>query len=1072
MALQSTESREMEKHRPPIPPPAVADVYQGAVEFRSTACRFPGNSEGKFSMFRPRLAVCLASLALAAFLRSARGADTLDYAVVDPELTLERLDTSPNESFLSMRSDSAGRLFVGGREALFVYEPAGAGRFAPRRELLRFPPDSWVYDIETRGHDLYVLTLSALYVIPDGVVRREGLEPKRLLWGVPRYHVHQCFHALAWGPQGDLYISMGDTLVHYGDFDRPDHWGHWTFSTPKSPNGVPYTGQGAVLRMHPDGSGLQVVASGFRNPCGLVFDRDWNLFSNDNDHESLPHAYVPGRLIHVSPHGDFGWPRGWMPHITPDRADLLETMFNGMGRAVPVGEAYLDSPSLPARLRHNLLVARWGVRAVMRYPITSRGASFQAEEQPLLVGKNQARPVGVTVAPDGAIFIAIAYMAHNDGSPIYASDLVRLTSRMPQSPASTATFEITARSTSALYGDLSSPAWEIRRRAHLELLRRGGDALNQAADGLAQAKTDDLAYPNLIWLAAACGSKIARDQLVRLSGDPESSVRFQAVRALHEFFANDDQATTTFAARLDDTNPQVALAATIAYFDAAPVHFESIAKVARCRDTYLRQAAARVLAERASFEFLKKCCSSTDEPTRLAGVLAAGFRLTLPAAMRPIAAPLPLAPWQSADIYQVKYLDETVDLRKLGRLGMFTVAEHWNAQKHSDEQESLFALLHDRLSDSSEQVRLQSAHFLFLLNDRRTEPEISALRKQTERRQLVNAPLKQLGRAWAVGPFADDARGLATVHEPEHGPIDLSAKYQSQTRALAWQPMKNDRMFDFIKMFGASSDASFYAYCRIESPVRQQMMLLPGSDDGLKIWHNGQVVWTQAGVRAALPLQDLVYLDLQPGSNDLLFRVNNVEGDCALYVHYRTLRPVSATLPERIGNGSLAERLKSGRAGSVTIGPEFLSVDWPDAARKGNPERGRKLFSVDGIGCAKCHAIDGTSAAVGGPSLAGAARRFTVPYLVESVLAPSRTVSPVFRATSFVLRDGTVLTGLVLGETSQKIDLLLPDATRRTVAASDVEQRKIQNTSPMPAGLVKTPNELSDLLAFLLLSTK
>ena len=77
-----------------------------------------------------------------------------------------------------------------------------------------------------------------------------------------------------------------------------------------------------------------------------------------------------------------------------------------------------------------------------------------------------------------------------------------------------------------------------------------------------------------------------------------------------------------------------------------------------------------------------------------------------------------------------------------------------------------------------------------------------------------------------------------------------------------------------------------------------------------------------------------------------------------------------------------------------------------------------------------------------------------------------------FRATSFVLRDGTVLTGLVLGETSQKIDLLLPDATRRTLAASDVEQRKIQNTSPMPAGLVKTPNELSDLLAFLLLSTK
>ena len=453
-------------------------------------------------------------------------------------------------------------------------------------------------------------------------------------------------------------------------------------------------------------------------------------------------------------------------------------------------------------------------------------------------------------------------------------------------------------------------------------------------------------------------------------------------------------------------------------------------------------------------------------------MLAVGFRLTLPPAVESISASLPLAPWQTDDIYRVRYLDETVDLRKLGRLGMFTVAEHWNAQKHSADQESLFALLRDRLSDSSDGVRLQAAHFLSLLNDPRSEPEIAVLRKQTERRRLVNASLKQLGRAWAIGPFADDGRGLSAVHPPEEGPIDLSTTYRSRSKTLAWKTMKNDRNFDFVKLSGPCADASFYLYCRIESPVRQQMMLLPGSDDGLKIWHNGQVVWTFAGVRAALPLQDVVYLDLQPGSNDLLLRVNNVEGDCSLYVHYRTLRAVSATLPERVGNRSLAERLKAAGAGSTAIGPEFLSVDWPNAVRRGNSERGRKLFSADGIGCAKCHAIDNTSAAVGGPSLAGAASRFTVPYLVESVLTPSRTVSPVFRATSFVLRDGKTLSGLVLSETSQRIDLLLPDATRRTLAASDVEQRRIQNTSPMPAGLVKTPDELRDLLAFLLLSTK
>ena len=39
------------------------------------------------------------------------------------QLKLITIDTSPDESFLSIRADTTGRLFVGGREALFVYEP-------------------------------------------------------------------------------------------------------------------------------------------------------------------------------------------------------------------------------------------------------------------------------------------------------------------------------------------------------------------------------------------------------------------------------------------------------------------------------------------------------------------------------------------------------------------------------------------------------------------------------------------------------------------------------------------------------------------------------------------------------------------------------------------------------------------------------------------------------------------------------------------------------------------------------------------------------------------------------------
>jgi putative heme-binding domain-containing protein len=91
-----------------------------------------------------------------------------------------------------------------------------------------------------------------------------------------------------------------------------------------------------------------------------------------------------------------------------------------------------------------------------------------------------------------------------------------------------------------------------------------------------------------------------------------------------------------------------------------------------------------------------------------------------------------------------------------------------------------------------------------------------------------------------------------------------------------------------------------------------------------------------------------------------------------------------------------------------------------------------------------------------------------VPYLVESVLFPSQQLSPVFKGTLVVTKDGDTLSGLVVGETAESVELLLLDATRRTINKSTIADRQTSKTSPMPQGLVKTPEELRDVLAYLL----
>ena len=987
------------------------------------------------------------------------------YAPADPDVKAVVIDSSPDESFLAVQADTTGRLFVGGREALFVYEINADGSYAPRRELYRFPKDTWIYDLLIRGDDVYALTVSALYVIPNARVQRQDLAPKRLIWGVPLGHVHQCFHGMTIGPEGDIYFAMGDPLWYYGDFMRPDHWGHWTFFTQPEGTKVPYNGVGGVFRCKPDGSNFRIVARGLRNSCGLAFDRGWNLYTNDNDHESMPSSYVPGRLIHVVPNMYCSWPRGWLLSKTPDRADLVQTMFDGMGRAVPVGQAYYDDELLPA-YRNNLLVARWCIRALTRYPLKPRGASFEVTEDKLLVGRDLARPVGVSVGRGGRIFTTVSYMAMNESSPIYQSDLVMLT-RADDAPAAPfEAYDCVTCPPEKLWDELSHPSWSRRFVAHEELLRRGADVCRGAVQRLITVDPQDPARPHLMWLAAATGDDGAGLQLLKALSDSDPEIRRQTIRIFDEYDLGENE-PGDFVPQLADADLGVQLAALETLFAAKePIPQAVIDGPGHSDDTYLRHLATMLLAKRAPAEMLVQLSRSPDPAVRLEAVLAMGFRLTLPPAVGPPPGTVKLEALRTEADYLIEFPDGEVDLRKFGPVGNYTMADFWKQSAHTGEQEQLFILLMQRLDDENRLVRLQAANFLYMLNDARSEPQIAKLIAADEAARLVVRPSQRVEKVWAIGPFADGEQGFAAVHPPEQSAIDLNATYETPQGERSWAQFAPGRNFyNFTKQYGAFADASCYAYFRLESATKQTAQLLVGSDDGVKIWHNGRELFTNDVVRGALPAQDAILVTLQPGANDFLVRVRNTTGESGLYLMYRVLSDVAASIPDKATTASLAERLAGGGADPAALAA-ILNVDWAAAAKQGDAANGRKLFEA--IGCAKCHAATTDAVVIGGPSLAEAGRRFTIPHLVESILAPSKQVSPVFKATTIETADGRTLTGLVTAETADKLELLQADATRVSLAKSDVESRKLVELSPMPQGVVKKPEELRDLLAFLL----
>jgi len=981
--------------------------------------------------------------------RGALVAPMLTRRSADPALRLRSVDTSSDESFLSLRVDTTGRLFAGGREALFVYEPDGAGGFRARQLLYRFPPDTWITDIEIRGEDLYVMTNAALYRFTGGRLKRDGLKPERLLWGSP-VDLHVTWHGLAWGPEGDLYFSSGDPLLNYGDFARrPDHWGHWTIYGPGEKTA--YTGVGGYYRCRPDGTSLAVVAGGTRGAVGVAFDRRWNLFSNDNDHESIADRYSPARLLHVAPQAHFFWPRGWIASMSPERSDLLEMVNTGMGREVPVGQAYLDEPALGERYADSVLVARWGQRRVSGYRLAQHGATYRGEEYPLLVGEELARPVGVTVGRGGRVFVALSYMAGNEWSPKYPSEIVVLD---PANMPAEAIFGYDApiASPERLWQELASGSALQRQQAHVEILRRGGDLLQDAIARLEKAGQDDPALVNLIWLSAASGNPQAQPALQRYAQHNDATLRATAIRALAAFPALGAK-HQLFTKALADDDAQVRHAAIVALFDREePLPDELFRGPARESDTYLRQVATLLIARRGTQQQIEALLNSQDAASRLAGVLATGFRLTVPPAVGQLPAELPLKYESGNAEFTIQYADEKIDLKSLGRVGSFTTAEFWKYVPHTDEQEALFAALSKHLTDADDRVYEQAAFFLNLFNVADVNQQIDSTRRTRLLARLSAAPVTDVAQVWTAGPFDDGAASLEAVHPPEQGPIDLSTSYTADK--LTWRQAPTA---EAIAPASANQHASSYAYFRLQSRTSQPALVSITAPGMRKLWHNGRLADT------AVP----ILLALEPGSNDLLLRTASGANGSPLAIRVQAVEAVTAALPEQLGLATLAERLKSAGQ-SDAVPPEFLTVDWSTAASTGDAERGRKLFGADALGCVKCHAVLENQKGGGAPSLAGAFKRFTPAHLVESILTPSKQVAPVFGTTTVITADGQSLSGLAIEEDDARLVLLLPTAARQEVAKSEIEARRLHETSPMPSGLVKTPAELADLLAYLL----
>lgn len=317
--------------------------------------------------------------------------------------------------------------------------------------------------------------------------------------------------------------------------------------------------------------------------------------------------------------------------------------------------------------------------------------------------------------------------------------------------------------------------------------------------------------------------------------------------------------------------------------------------------------------------------------------------------------------------------------------------------------------------------------------------------------QVFSTPVPML--KWlAVGPFPK------SEPQPEFdyaASPDKGAKFAAAKKTVAWQEItSSDPNGRFIgdRLFRPADGVWVYLHGTIEVETAQASPFIIGSDDQMTLWVNGKQVYEFKGNRGYNANQDTVQVQLQPGVNQIWAKVGNDGGPFEFGVRSGRRDPRFAFLFD-------------------SVAPKLDASKYAEFAKRhpGNAERGKRIFDdVKGVGCAKCHVVDGQGGKVG-PDLTGVGVKYPREELIRSTLEPSNRILHGYEMHSITTIDGRIVQGLLKNETAAGLEIVLADGKLIAVPKDDIDERLMSKVSLMPNGLKDgmTLEEFADLMAYL-----
>ncbi len=894
----------------------------------------------------------------------------------------------------------------------------------------------------------------------DGISDEQKILVKNIAFGFKDRPADHTSNGVTLGIDGWLYLAIGD----FGFMEAEGTDGRK----------LQFRG-GGVIRVRPDGTGMEVFSRGTRNILEVAMDPLLNGFTRDNTNDGDGWDI---RLHHFTGLEHHGYPslyKNFSEEIVQPLADY--------GGGSGCGAMFLAEPGFPEGYSPALYTADWGRNWVYRHRMTPNGATFKPDQTEFI---GSTRVTDLDVDANSRLYVT----SWKGATFTYAGeDVGYLLQFKPKGYTAPALPDYATLTDEQLVEELKSPSHRRRLAAQRELLARPSTAA--ISSSLQQLARD--------------GKQPAESRIAAVFALALRSSENNFAKELTDFFS--DAALRPFALRVwgDRTEKGPSLPSDIT---SQALHAsDARTKLELC--IALGKLPQNNVTLSALYHFLGDADPVVRHSAIQALILQKGGMYCLSQMLHnPDSGSRDRAVQQviqaSHDRHVVDALIHNLDVqRDYMRLRLFITAlcrlhqregvwkgNSWGTRPDTtgpyfqpetwEESPRIAAALQKRLEAAAP---VETAFLLIRLSQHKISLDGTLerlLAKVDKDARLIPVAVTELSRAKTVPTNAIGL--LKQVAADKNRPQD-----QRLAAVLAWLRVKDDASFpELLRVLPTLDDtgkrrdlnALWSAYLNADRLGPQAMLLVEQSrseDRELALWATAGL-WALTSPKgkpspevraiaekaleaaAQSPTQRKLVIESLRLSNQREFadRIQQAAGDDDKAV---------AELARDIAKQWKLELSPTPRGPKLsTLKPEDVIT----ATMKipGKAGSGEALFAK--LNCAKCHTVkDGEP--LRGPFLPNVAKTYKREQLAEAVLLPSKSLAQGFVTYVFTMDSGKTLTGFVTNEAADAITIRDNEGKEFTLPVQEIEERAKSSVSVMPEGLVKdlTVDEFASLVAYL-----